>query len=65
MLHSSFQDRYKDVSYKITFYNHQGGWTTELHIEGLPRIRDSDHFWTSKEDAHEAARKVAEDMIDG
>lgn len=65
MLNSAFEDRYKGVYYKINFHNFENGWTFELHIEGLPRIRDEDHIWKTKEDAYEAARKAAEATIDG
>lgn len=65
MLHSAFADRYKGVYFKISFHNHENGWTTELEIEGLPPIRDRDNLWKTKEAAHDATMSHAHRMIDG
>ena len=63
MLQSAFEDRYQGVYYKVSFYTHENGWTFKLDIDELPLISDDDHLWKSKEEAHQAARKIAEDMI--
>lgn len=63
MLHSAFEDRYKGVHYKVSFYTHQNGWTFKLDIDEMPRISDDDNLWKTKDDAHQSARNIAEDMI--
>jgi len=63
MLHSAYEDRFKGVYYKVSFYAHPDGWTFKLDIEDMPHISDGDFRWKTKEDAHQAATDIAEDMI--
>lgn len=63
-LNSSSSDRYKGVFFKITFYKFPNGWITDLEIEGLPTVEDSDSLWSTRDEAKTETVRLAHDLID-
>lgn len=62
-LDSQFEDRHNGVYFKILFFKYPNGYTTEVHVDGLPVRKDDDNCWPSKDDAREAGIKVAHKLI--
>lgn len=64
LLESQFGDRYKGRYFKVMFFGYQNGYTTEVHVEGLPVRKDKDKLWKSKEEAQLAGEALAHKLID-
>lgn len=61
---SQFEDAYQGRYFKVTFYNHENGYTADLKIDGFPLISDDDNLWVDREEAKAAMVKLAHKMID-
>lgn len=58
-----YTDVYRNIRYVIKFFKHENGITTEIHIQDLPVIKDSDRLYQSRDSAVISTVNVAEAMI--